>query len=203
MSLRKFFVAITLISFGQPTLASPQEDITSIASYLVTESLIEPMKVQIALAYTDVYAAFLQERSIFVLDRGQFANLLSDQVTGDAIILLRRLVTETCFRNLTADQISAAADEVRHIMSGQRPEPGNMVLSFPQQDLAISQQSLNIGVDFCSISLTLRLDSEIRQVGEIPSVAYLPDILEIDGIASFPNRIVRRNTISEFRYQDQ
>jgi hypothetical protein len=203
MRLRLLITAIALLAQGQPVSASPEDDIAFIVDYVVTKDLIDPVRDQVAVAYTDLYADFLQEKkSIKILDRDRFAALLPEALTNNAVILLRKLAAKTCFRRDSVEQISETAEKVRQISAESKLPLGTITLKMPLQKSEIRTNDVGrVGV--CTAFLIARLGEEIKASGEIPPLSHLADILEQENIASFPNRIVQRDVIAEFRNLDQ
>ena len=180
------------LALGSPVAATEAEDIGYILDRIMSENPGEVHR-QIALAYLHVHSDWLRERSVKIIDQERFADVFPGAATEDWVETLRERVVGGCFARFSADELRDAAE-----LLGEYPDGG----SSEAVDLGASGQNVLFAAGLCWVMGALKLAEEIREGGEIPpgeNIGYLADVLETEGVAAFPNRIVRRTVIEELR----
>lgn len=190
MRLRILFATITALAYGPQASASPNDEVKYIINHFLTDETLERARSSIALAYVSLYADLLNEKSIKVVDRERFSEMLPTSLTDSQLQLLRSRAEERCLEKFSADELSEVVQSIRQNPDGLHP---------PIEDLGNIRVTAEMAVIVCYMFKLSNLRVSLIRSDERPPTAYLIDVLEADGIVFFPNRIVRQTVISEFR----
>jgi hypothetical protein len=193
MRLSVLILAFAAFGFGQSALASPKDDAAIIVNHLITDEVLEQSRAPISRAYVEAYTGALSEMSVQILDQEQFSAILPDTFTDGWVRLVRQRMVETCFRKLPVDDVRVVAGFYR---------TGDVNAENLPRKIKGQLDRVSLSVALCYSGTTRRLSDEIKSGDVEPlnqDMSIIADILETDGIATFPNRIVRNRLINGLR----
>ena len=202
-----------LIAVVPPAFASPQTDADYIAAHFVEaddfKTTLRDMGVK---AYATTLATALSTRSVKIKDHDGFIALLPASFSDELFDRLQKTVSDRLVQSWEPAQLESAADYLRQrppespvVRSDANAGLGNKVftivefkqeISGLQKDDTFKDEIALTAIGVMLISLMVQETSKIDIDLKAP---YLADMLEVDGVFSFPNRIVRNDLIRELR----
>jgi hypothetical protein len=185
------------MAVGQPVLASPEVDAKLIAAAMVrTEKFHQGMRAGLAEIAAGQLSHILSERSVKIRDQDRLIALMPDLYTGELADGIERKLDESLLQDFSPDELATlAAYHLRvsldPLADGQlKPTTAALQGTDPTLDRAKTMAGFTLLGIVTGVRLTLKLDLK---------APYIADILVVNGVFEFPNRIVRQNIIREFR----
>lgn len=206
-------VCCLLISVVQPASASPQTDADYIAAHFITDDDFQTMsRDMVVKAFAGRLSSALATRSVKIKDDDRFVALLPDTVSDSLFERLQKAASDKLVQSWEPAQLASVADHLRKmppvlqdVQSGANPDTEDRALSVEELQLKIAalehdetakNEIAMTAVVVMMISLVVQENSKIEIDLKAP---YVADILEEDGVFSFPNRIARNDLIRELR----
>lgn len=211
---------LLLMAFTQPVVASPRDDADYVASHFVkSDGYRMKLHEMITTARVNGVRRTLSQHSVKVRDDQRLAELLSDFGIPEIVFdRLQRILADQLVERMTAEELASLVDHVRHLSrdpAARRPNavPDEMkrVMTLDEFEqlpdeiagLAESQtfksemKLLSVGITAISLAVqaTNVIDSDLK-----PS--EIADLMEVDGVFVFPNRIAQKELIRELRATD-
>lgn len=191
MGLKLLVTAFLIFTSSQQALADRGGDEKYVMQRFTANNFFEKYRDHFILAYVDVYANMLRERSIKVLDREGFARLLPPSIADGQVALHRNFVETQCLNKFSNEEVLKLAQTLKKY-----PQDPNASQKTPDDDGLVLRAMLS--VTMCALFGSGTIVDHMKQNGERPPTAYLPKILRDSSIVSFPNRIVQQSAIAEF-----
>ncbi|MBS0571992.1 MAG: hypothetical protein JSS08_01875 [Proteobacteria bacterium] len=208
-----YSACILLIAVVQPAFASPRTDADFIAAHFVkSDGFKAKLRDMARNAQARELSSALAKRSVKIKDDKRFLELLPDHVSASLIERLQKMAADRLLEGLEPAQLASLADYVRHISADPRArrsdamaQTDNPVLTIEElkqrmsslpEDETFKNEIVLTSVGIMLISLAVQAANNINP--DLSS-AYIADMLEVDGVFSFPNRIARRELIRELR----
>jgi hypothetical protein len=205
-----------LVVLVQPAFASPQTDANYIASHFVTADDFKKTLLDMGVkAHATTLASALSTLSVKIKDQDRFVALLPNYFSADLFDRLQKMASDRLVQSWEPAQLESFADYLRNrppqspaVGTGQDPDTGGKVatiedyqqeISGLQTDDSFKNEIALTAVGVMLISLIVQETSQIEIDLKAP---YVADMLEVDGVFSFPNRIVRNDLIRELRSAD-
>ncbi len=219
MHYKSALLIFALLAIAQPASASQEDDVTFVAEQLLTVGSLEQTRASIAVIYAKVYEKHLIEKAVKIADREKFQALFPHSIAEKWIDSYKDRV-QRCLHRAPPEKIEAAAGFIRNVGSMQQAAHQNINES--RKDNATLDQALSVWiselensvavfkapgfaetvqVSFCaglgsSFTEEIKNDAEVRPGKDI---SLLVDILATPGVATFPNRIIKNDILSELR----
>ncbi|WP_284325943.1 hypothetical protein [Cypionkella aquatica] len=224
----RFFVALMCcglwIVAAQPALASPQTDANEIVAHYVNDA---DFKTTLSKMWADAYAsklsAVLAARAVTVVDQKRFTALVMESTGEPPFKRLERNTSATLAQIWQPAELKALADSLRHpqlrsrdLTSGQTnvapittdslDQALSVAMSKMQQQIsALRQRETSRGeaaLFSVAIALIGGMAQETHKIEIDLSAPYVAEMLEVDGVFRFTNRIARNDLIRELRRSD-
>ena len=210
------FASSILILLVHPAFASPQTEADYIAAHFVTADDFKVAARDMGVkAYANKLAAALSTRSVKIKDNDRFVALLPYSNSDSLFERLQKAVSDRLVQSWEPAQLKSVADYLRQtppkplaVRADAKEDTGDTPLTIdqvqqkisglPKDDGFKSEMALTV-ISVMLISLTVQETSKIEVDLKAPFVA---DMLEVDGVFSFPNRIVRKDIIRDLRSPD-
>ena len=173
-----------ILSLAQPLDATPQEDAAFLADQIWTEQNLAQIRYTVRAAHAHQLRDLLKARSVRILDHDRFEAAIPDNLADPWVV--------------RAHQITTA-----HVL--QRYEPAE--LEGIVRTLRSDEEDLDTRTGFQLVAfmalVATHVERELTSEPLLLNQPFVADLLEINGIFQFPNRIHRRDLIREFRAQHQ
>jgi hypothetical protein len=211
---------ILLLMVAPPAVASPRSDAEFIAALLVrTDAYRNMLHDRLTNARMNRVRARLSEHSTKVADQDKLAELLSDfEVPEPVVERIEQIVADKLLETMTPERLALLADHLRADpddrdarSGGARPNDAERAMTIDEfrekvEELqrlteapafAREMEMFSIGVMLISLAVQASVS-----VNADPSPSELAELLEVDGVFTFPNRIARRDLIRDLRAAD-
>lgn len=198
-------------SAGAPAVASPQADAAYIARRFVgDEEFQSTLRDMMQKAHAEALAHVLSARSVKVRNHDKFMALLPETAIDPVGERLQGAVADILLQAWEPAQIASAADHLR-----QSPLELNLNRSAAEADAVVRtlqevvEEAENIlksdafktetALSNVGVTLIFLVVQEGRRIDIDLEAPYVADLLEVDGVFEFPNRIVRNDLIRALR----
>lgn len=198
-------VALMLCS-GQIVVASPREDAESILETIESGFTSTERLQRFTSKYAEFLADKLAEQAVRVVDPDRLAAMLPTSVVEPWLQRWRENYVAALVERYTPDQLSQFARFLREgkensVFSDIEAETDilssiELASSEEFREGAISVLSVVVPMIWSEGEIMKEMKQALPPLNESP---YLADILETDGVFSFPNRIWRRDLIASIR----
>jgi hypothetical protein len=202
-----------LISIVQPASASPQTDADYIAAHFITDDDFQTMsRDMVVKAFAGGLSSALAARSVKIKDDDRFVALLPDTVSVSLFERLQKAASEQLVRSWEPAQLASFAHYLRNmppvsqaVQSAANADTENRALSVEEFQLKVAALERDetakneIAMTAVVVMLISMVVQENRRIEINLKAPYVADMLEEDGVFSFPNRIVRNDLIRELR----
>ena len=192
--MRLIFSLVLMSAFGlgQMALAQPPKSAVEVMDALFPETTWENIRLTLAKTYANVYAKRVQEHAIQIRDRDKFADLLPRTVTQVAVDQIRQRTKTECLTSFSDDDLSRLVERVSQMSPGERKTyaPGTL------------HSKVELSLVVCLSGSVIESQRTLLEEDRVPPLnqsGFLADILETNGVASFPNRIMRKNFLQGLR----
>lgn len=205
-----YLACFLLIATIQPASASPQSDAEYIAADLVNSAGFKAKLLEMAKdAQARDLAAALSTRSVRVRDNEKLLELLPVQISDAVIEHIRQAAIDRLAKSVEPAQLASLAEYLRNtppaLRSAQKAGLSGRVLTVEefQQEIAslAGDETFKNNIALTSVGIMV-IHLAVREVSQIDThltSAEIADMLNVDGVFSFPNRVVRQNLIRELR----
>ena len=195
MRLLVYVIFAASFMFGQIVAASPREDAEYIAESMISENDHAIVFKILSGAYVTYFAKELREHSVTVVDADRFAEMLPVKEFEPWVVRWRELYVDRLLEVYTPAQLVQIKNaQIANIGSAREEKPDTL------QAADGNEIGLLMGVTAHFITIQFLVQPEIKQsMPKLNEAPYLVDILEIDGIFIFPNRIWRKDLIAKIR----
>ncbi len=191
--MRLLFYLIIAVSFmfGQIVAASPREDAENIMEQIISENGSRSSLLHdIASFHVLHFRKELAEQSVQVVDADRFAENFPVSVTEPWLVRWQEIFVDILLERHTPEQLNWDVKNL-HVLAE---------TTYDSHANRREENRLALTVSLISWASSMKVDSEIRRsVPRLSEAPYLADILEIDGIFAFPNRIWRKDFIAKIR----
>jgi len=205
-----YLACILLIAAIQPAFASPQTDAEYIAADLINSADFKAKLLEMAKdAQARDLAAALSKRSVRITDNEKLLGLLPVQISDPMIEHIRQAAVDRLAQRVKPAQLASLAEYLRNtppaMRSAKEAGLGDRVLTieeFQQEIAALAEGEAlknDIALTFVGVLLIHLAVREVSQIDTNLASAEIADMLEVDGVFGFPNRIVRQDLIRELR----
>lgn len=202
-----------LISGVQPAVASPQTDADYIADHFVTADDFQTLsRKMVVKAFAGGLASALATRSVKIKDQDKFVALLPDTVSGSMFARLQKTAADNLVQNWDAAQLASFADYLRKlplvlqagpsVATENTQKPPLSVEELPSKITALGHDDTfknEMALTAVGVMLIALVVLEANKIEIDLRAPYVADMLEVNGVFSFPNRIVRNDLIRELR----
>ncbi len=207
---------VLFIAAAQPAAPSPQADADFIAAKLIkSDEYRKLLSDRITNARVNGATQALSEHSVKIMDFERLAELLSDyEIPAEVFDRHQRFVADRLIEKMQPGQLASLAQHVRNLdaqRTAARTDETERVMTLDEfrdsleeieglaDDPVFKHEMELMSVGIMLIGLAVRASTS----GEVgPTSSELADLLEVDGVFGFPNRIVRRDVIRELRAAD-
>lgn len=204
--------------------ASPQTDADEIVARFVND---DDFKVTLSDMWTDAYgrklSAVLSTRAVIVKDQGRFTAVLADSIDKPPLKLIEKAMSNRLAQSWQPAELESLASYMRRmpltsrdIFVDKKPDaPAKadgldqalpVAVNEVQQDISAFQQSDTFNDETALMSVAVALIAQMAQETHKIDIdlkaTYVADMLEMEGIFQFANRIARNNLIRELRGSD-
>ena len=191
MRLLVYLIFAVPFMFGQIAVASPRED----AEYIAERTVLEGDRVVLLQMLASRYVNFLEEElgkhSVHVVDANRFEEMLPVGVVEPWLKRWQEIYVERLLESQSPARLIRIANGARTLA-----EKSENSQASDSDETAFSMTGA-LGFLFASqVAVIEEIKQSIPPLKEAP---YLADILETDGIFSFPNPIWRRDLIARIR----
>lgn len=198
MRLLVYLIIAVSFMFGQIVAASPREDAEYIAEHMMMSENRRAQRLQTITHFHVLYLTReLNKHSVKVVDAKRFAEMLPVNMLESWLMRWQELHVNRLLEIHTPAKLAQIANATRVLVE----ESGTSQIAYPRG----YGKLLGFGPPFpgpiyaTSITIHDKIKQSLPQLNEAP---YLADILEIDGIFFFPNRIWRKDLIAKIRGGD-
>ena len=201
MIIRRTLAALVLCTLANPAVATRQDDARFLVQTFVSAEGVEKIRLHVAKVVVALFAETLKEKSVRINDADRFAALLPDQITTPLVDVILRHGREKCFAQFTPEDLAYVADFFRANPDWETTSAKDF--GDPRYTLPLKAQ-LQFGM--CLTFAASGLKHHMKQAGVKLRPEHMPifaDTLVQQGIASFPNRVLRDSIISDIRQSGQ
>lgn len=210
------FACSILILLVHPAFASPQTEADYIAAHFVTADDFRAVARDMVMkAYANKLAAALSTRSVKIKDDDRFVALLPYSNSVSLFERLQKAVSNRLVQSWEPAQLESVADYLRQmppklagVRADAKEDAGDTPLTIDQVQQKISDlpkhESFKNEMALTAISVML-ISLMVQETSKIEvdlKAPFIADLLEVDGVFSFPNRIVRKDIIHDLRSPD-
>ena len=202
-----------LISVAQPASASPQTDADYIAAHFITANDFQTMsRGMVAKAFASGLSSALAARAVKIRDSDKLVALLPDTVSSSLFERLQEKASDQLVQSWEPAQLASFAEYLQKLPPGSQAvqsaankdtEDSALTVKEFQQKIAALELDNTAKNEIASIAVAVMLIAlvvqENRKIEIDLKAPYVADMLEEDGVFSFPNRIVRNDLIRELR----
>lgn len=184
--------------FGQIVAASPREDAEYIAEHIMMSENLRAARLQTITHFHVLYLTReLNKHSVKVVDSKRFAEMLPVNMLESWLMRWQELHVNRLLEIHTPAKLAQIAKTARILVE----ESGTSQIAYPggHGKLLGIAPPFHVPIFASSITIHDKIKQSLPQLNEAP---YLADILEIDGIFIFPNRIWRKDLIAKIRSGD-
>ncbi len=211
---------ILLLMVAPPAVASPRSDAEFIAALLVrTDAYRNMLHDRLTNARMNRVRARLSEHSAKVADQDKLAELLSDfEVPEPVVERIEQIVADKLLETMAPERLALLADHLRADpddrdarSGGARPNDAERAMTIDEfrekveelqrltEDPAFAREMEMFSIGVMLISLAVQASVSVNAD---PSPSELAELLGVDGVFTFPNRIARRDLIRDLRAAD-
>jgi hypothetical protein len=202
-----------VMAANAPALASPQTDAGYIATRFITDNeFAKTLRAMLVKAHAQALSSALSARSVKIKDKDKFVALLPDQFPASLAQRLYETATDHLVQKWQPDQLRSAAEylrqsprELRAAQPEASPDADNSAR--PLEDVlqetstyvksrAFKDETALRSVAFMLFFLVVQ---EGRRIEIDLKAPYVADMLEVNGVFEFPNRIARNDLIRDLR----
>lgn len=186
------FSVLASLAFGQGTVAAQSDDANVIVAQMLDSTKIAEARTHIAGAFADGISGYLEQHSVTLRDRESFELMLPHELTDQTVEKLAPRMASTCFANAKSEDVSSLAAALR-----EQPD----LLHTPDK-LTSGQNAVVMTGMMCYIGAINHVESELKAELAKPSsdvLTRVADVLELPGIANFPNPIEKKKLLDEMR----
>lgn len=216
MRLNFIPMTISLWMAAQAASASPESDADFIASYIMSDDLKLYAHEFVKNSYARELASELRERSVRVIDYEGFAELLPDELADPHVERIQMAAKRQILQAMKPESLERLADYLRNRPLEEQDAPDAIedepvtLKEFTQElsRLVEDEKFKNEITDqillmHSGVALLALMMSETQSIEAELNAPYMAEILETDGVFTFPNRIVRKDLIREIRAASQ
>ena len=202
-----------MVAVSGPAFASPQADADYIAARFVTDEDFSTTLHDMAVnAHAAALSSALSTRSVQIKDHDRFVALLPNSLSDSLADGLQKAAAELLAKQWEPAQLNSVAAYLRHV-------PGALRIDQPDANADLGITALTIQ-EMQTEGLSVLESDDFTDEAALTSVAvmmfflmvqktgtieidltapYVAEMLEVNGVFSFPNRIVQKDLIREFR----
>lgn len=212
-----FSVCLLFLVLVQPVAASPRTDADHIAALFVrSDEYRTQLHDMITMARVDGVRHTLSKHSVKVRDQEKLTELLSQFNIPDVVFdTIQKAVADRLIERMGPDELRSLADYARNQgRDSDAPRAGAMaagkekVMTLDEfrkvpdeiaglaEDPAFKNEMVSMSLGIMMIGLAVQATNSINTQ---PKPSKIADLLEVEGVFSFPNPIARKNLIRDLR----
>ena len=197
----------------QPASASPQTDADYIAAHFIKDNEFRTaLHDMVVKAVAGGLSSALATRSVKIRDNNRFLALLPDTVSNSLFERVEKTAADQLVQSWDDLRLQSFADYLRKMppvskagLSGANAETEKNALTLEEytakiagleHDDSFKNEMAMTAVGVMLIGLVM---NETQKIDINLKAPYVADMLQVDGIFNFPNRIVRNDLIRELR----
>lgn len=203
VDMRRRFAGLVcslIVAVAHPVAATPQTDADYIAaSFVRADDFQKTLRDMLAKAGARQLAGALAQRSVKIRDEVRLVALLPDYLTDGMAQRLEHRFAQVLVQGMEPAQLAALADDLRRGVLD--PGAAQASISATRETIGpdVSKTLEEVAKTAAGVTLISLAVLETRQITVDLTAPFVPDLLVVDGLFDFPNRIVRQDLIRELR----
>ncbi|WP_226553242.1 hypothetical protein [Celeribacter naphthalenivorans] len=186
----------TALSCVTPLRAGPQDDVERISEHLLQAGIGQMVQASVAQSYADHMTVALRPYRVRIADPDLFAEPLPDEVTAENVTYFRQTLEEELLRKASAQQLS---DLLRLLQQPPEMSPQEQPSSIEDIKDRLDEMIENKQIESDVIPPIILMGAITKAILRLPTPEvdpiplFMSDMLEVDGVFEFPNRIVKQD----------
>ena len=202
-----------VIAVSVPAIASPQTDADYITNRFITdEEFTTTFREMMVKAHAQALSFALSTRSVKIKDHDKFVALLPQYYSDSVAARVQKMASDQLVQSWEPGQLESAAEYLRQspleLRLGQYDanEATGLTLEEVLQETSTDVKSDTFKDEAALSTVAVMLIFLVVQEADAIEIdlktPYVADMLDVNGVFDFPNRIVRNDLIRELRASD-